>query len=374
MVKSQTGLLELDDGAFDAMLLKPGAKRSFPVLVFFTATNPKYSCQPCHMIGDALAYVAQSYALTNARKSAEHKLPPVIFAIADVDTAPQTVHEHIQLQTVPHLYLFPGNEALTLPPTEAEEMHLSPDDEGLAAFLEELEDRLGLTIPPVPDTTFTIQVAVAAALVLAVAVYLLLDQWTWVKGLPYRRGLWLTFSYCVFGTATGGMVYCVIREPPPFGVYQKKLHLFAMRQSSDQFVAEGLVMGGIQLFAGLSFVATYAFASKTRNRLVQFVGTSCFAFSTTSLPLSFFHPPIQLTHFPKHKKGVNLSLAAAFYFLHRLFGLYAEKTKWYQVNATLDPLVRLSTRYLSLLPRLSIHPPTHPPTYVCRSPSSFSAT
>lgn len=43
------------------------------------------------------------------------------------------------------------------------------------------------------------------------------------------------------------------------------------------------------------------------------------------------------THIPA---GLNLSLAAAAYFMHRLFGLYGQKTRWYDVKQTLEPEVR----------------------------------
>ncbi len=71
----------------------------------------------------------------------------------------------------------------------------------------------------------------------------MLDQWEWTAALPYNRWLWLSGSYLIFTTAVGGMVYCVIRSPPPFGMQQQRLHLFAMHTSQDQFVAEGLIMG-----------------------------------------------------------------------------------------------------------------------------------
>jgi hypothetical protein len=47
MTASPSHVIELDDGKFEALILAPGAKRSFPVVIFFTATNPKYGCQPC---------------------------------------------------------------------------------------------------------------------------------------------------------------------------------------------------------------------------------------------------------------------------------------------------------------------------------------
>lgn len=47
MAASPSHIIELDDGKFEALLLTPGAKRSFPVVIYFTATNPKYGCQPC---------------------------------------------------------------------------------------------------------------------------------------------------------------------------------------------------------------------------------------------------------------------------------------------------------------------------------------
>lgn len=63
--------------------------------------------------------------------------------------------------------------------------------------------------------------------------------------LPYNRWIWLTGSYIIFTSGVGGMVYCIIRGPPPFGMSQqtKKLSLFALHSSQEQFVTEGLIMG-----------------------------------------------------------------------------------------------------------------------------------
>ncbi|GAB5033214.1 cbl-interacting serine threonine-protein kinase 9 [Nannochloropsis oceanica] len=303
MASSPSHVIELDDGKFEALLLTPGSKRSFPVVIYFTATNPKYGCQPCHVLGEYFASLADSYVLANARKPAEKQSPPVIFAAADVDTAPTTIHQYMQLDTVPHVFFFPANEAPELPPQPA--MRLSLEGGG-SALLEELEERIGLVLTPIPDIETTIDVAVFFALGLALLLYLVLDQWEWTKSVVFSRGIWLALSYLVFMTATGGMIYCLIRTPPPYGVYLQKVQLFMNRDSSDQFVAEGLVMGSIQLCAGLSFVGMYWFASQKRNGIAQWL-------------------------------GINLSLAAALYFLHRLFAFYATKTRWYDVNSTLDP-------------------------------------
>lgn len=72
-----------------------------------------------------------------------------------------------------------------------------------------------------------------------------LDHWEWTMALPYNRWIWLTGSYIIFTSGVGGMVYCIIRGPPPFGMSQhtNKLSLFALHSSQEQFVAEGLIMG-----------------------------------------------------------------------------------------------------------------------------------
>ena len=201
--------------------------------------------------------------------------------MADVDTAPTTIHQYMQLETVPHVFFFPAHEAPELPPNPA--MRLSLEGGG-DAILEELEERIGLVLTSIPDTETTVQVAVGFALGLALLLYLVLDRWEWAKSVVFSRRVWLAFSYLVFMTATGGMIYCLIRTPPPYGVYLQKVQLFMNRDSSDQFVAEGLVMGCIQLCSGLSFVSMYWFASQKRNGVVQWLGTYLPSFPS-SLPL-----------------------------------------------------------------------------------------
>ena len=174
---------------------------------------------------------------------------------------------------------------------------MSPESGG-RSILEGLEERIGLVLTAIPDTKMTMQVAVGFAVVVALLLWLGLDRWEWVKGIVFSRGVWLLFSYGVFMTATGGMVYCLIRGPPPYGVYQQKVQLFSMRDSSDQFIVEGLVMGCIQLCAGLSFVSLYWFGGRKRNGVVQWLGT-CFSslcFPLPFLPLSL--PPSSVGSLP----------------------------------------------------------------------------
>ncbi|EWM24709.1 Oligosaccharyl transferase complex, subunit OST3/OST6 [Nannochloropsis gaditana] len=305
MVESPSHVLELDDSKFDAMLIKPGQKRSFPVVILFTAANPKYGCQACHIVGNEFEGMANTYLQRNARRPSDNQLPPLIFARADVETAPAVVHEKFQLQTVPHLFFFPAHQALSLPARNLDELSVTS---GGTAIAEELEDRIGLTLKRVPNVRATVKGAVLFAVLAAVAAYFLMDQWSWTKTLPFRRPLWLCFSYLVFAIATGGMIYCIIRRPPPFGITQQKVKLISTRDTSDMFVFEGLLMGFLQLAAGLAFVLTYFFASRRRQTLLQWI-------------------------------GINLSLAAALYFLHQIFGFYSEKARWYRIQHIVDPMM-----------------------------------
>jgi len=230
---------------------------------------PSYS-----IVGNEFEGMANTYLQRNARRPSDNQLPPLIFARADVETAPAVVHEKFQLQTVPHLFFFPANQALSLPARNLDELSVTS---GGTAIAEELEDRIGLTLKRVPDVRATVKGAVLFAVLAAVAVYFLMDQWSWTKTLPFRRPLWLCFSYLVFAIATGGMIYCIIRRPPPFGITQQKVKLISTRDTSDMFVFEGLLMGFLQLAAGLAFVLTYFFASRRRQTLLQWIGENCVA-------------------------------------------------------------------------------------------------
>lgn len=70
-----------------------------------------------------------------------------------------------------------------------------------------------------------------------------LDRWAFLASIPSNCWLWLAGSYLVFTTAVGGMVYCVIRAPPPFMVEKSYINLFEMNTSQEQYIAEGLIMG-----------------------------------------------------------------------------------------------------------------------------------
>lgn len=180
-----------------------------------------------------------------------------------------------------------ANKALVLPPPEENAIQLDLDDGGANDLMALLKERAGVDYALVPDAGVTIKAAAALAVVLALMAYLgeeqecvceyeypcpslslhpmltltlpqqpthdqtVLDRWAFLASIPYNRTMWLAGSYLIFTSAVGGMVYCVIRAPLPFGLRQDEISLFAMQNSQEQFVAEGVIMGvSVRVYMG----------------------------------------------------------------------------------------------------------------------------
>ena len=173
------------------------------------------------MIAKLMSDASSSILVRNARLPADQQLPPIAFAVVDVETAPVAFREKMRLETVPHMYFlevrrFGGRQTLTLtyllllllllrarrgspprpssaftnkprypshpPRTQANTAYrfpLGPDaavhfdyDDGMPGLVALLKERAGITVDPVPDLGVTVHAAAALAVLLALAVFL----------------------------------------------------------------------------------------------------------------------------------------------------------------------------------------------------------
>jgi hypothetical protein len=62
------------------------------------------------------------------------------------------------------------------------------------------------------------------------AVLAVFHHWDAVVGLPRNRYVWMLVSFGVYAFGVGGMVFCLIRNPAPFGYGQQGPHLFSMHR------------------------------------------------------------------------------------------------------------------------------------------------
>ena len=75
----------------------------------FTAAGSTYQCAQCTAVQPQFQQLAYSYSKQVPNVVSDDN--PIVWAIADVDTARQ-VFAQMQLQTVPHIYIIPPNTDL----------------------------------------------------------------------------------------------------------------------------------------------------------------------------------------------------------------------------------------------------------------------
>ena len=88
-----------------------------------------------------------------------------------------------------------------------------------------------------------------------------------------NRKLWLMVSVMFYTFSVSGMVFCIIRSPPPFSVDRSGRTKFFHPAGRQQFVVEGLIIGSCNVMAafcviGLTRVALRQTDEKRRSAMI----------------------------------------------------------------------------------------------------------
>ena len=68
-----------------------------------------------------------------------------------------------------------------------------------------------------------------------------------------------------YGLSVSGMVYCIIRNPPPFSMERNGVVKYFHPAGRQQFVYEGLIVGGYNILAGIFIILLSDFAIYIKN-------------------------------------------------------------------------------------------------------------
>lgn len=97
------------------------------------------------------------------------------------------------------------------------------------------------------------------------------------------KRLWMSISWLFYGLSVSGMVFCIIRDPPPFNVERSGRIQFFHPGGRQQFVVEGLIIGGCNVVAALSVILLTQRAPKIANpslrMSVMMFAMTCFFFT-----------------------------------------------------------------------------------------------
>eukprot|EP01041_Mallomonas_annulata_P007173 gene7173-14610_t len=276
--KSKSNVITLDDATYSYYAIsKP---RPYSLIVFLTASHPKFKCFVCKSLDKEFQTLAQSYA--DSRKDFGEK-PPVYFIRLDYESS-QKMFQSYEINSVPlifHIAPFQGDrgakefEVLT---RDRLQIPSSPEAEGIASFL---RDRTGVNVTIKRSMMWAYILLVVLFSLLALAVKPVINSLPFWLSIIQSKSLWSIVSAGVYTCAISGLIFDIIRSPPMYYANpQTGQIMFFYNQSGSQFVVEGFVIGFLNLAcaASLIFLTTIAPKFKDEKSRSSALTGGCFCF------------------------------------------------------------------------------------------------
>ncbi|KAE8896004.1 hypothetical protein PF005_g10048 [Phytophthora fragariae] len=275
--------------------------RPYHLVLLFTATAAKYKCETCAQVAPEFETLGESYEAAKQVKVDTRDGLEVFFGVVDF-VSNQEAFGMYEFTSAPHVvYVAPDRslDAGERVPKKAnvEPQHLynvysqGKEAEAMAAFVKQ---RTGFDFVVQRSKTFLYVLLALALGSTAVTAKLVLTHLDLVLAKLRRKQLWMTVSLLFYGLSVSGMVYCIIRNPPPYSADRKGNIQYFHPQGRQQFVYEGLIVGGYDVAAAVFMILLSQWALYVRNPVVRYV-------SIVGCALGFFVMYRQMTDAYKFK-------------------------------------------------------------------------
>jgi len=278
--KSKNNVISLDDATYSYYAIsKP---RPYSLIVFLTASHPKFKCLICKSLDREFQIVAKAYAES---RSDYNDKPPVYFVRLDYESAQRTFQGY-DMNTVPFIFNIPpfqgdkGAKDYDISARDKLQMSSTPEAEAIASFLRE---RTGVNVTIKRSVFWVYAVLIVLFSLLALAVKPVINALPFWLSIIQSKTLWSTVSAGVYTCAISGLIFDIIRNPPMYYANPQTGQLmFFYNQSGSQFVVEGFVIGFLNLACAVAliFVTTVAprFKEPTQRNSSVFWGGVVFLF------------------------------------------------------------------------------------------------
>jgi len=266
-------VVELNDGTYDFYMTE--TPRPYSVVVLFTANHPRYKCTVCKSTVSEFRVMASSYAMS---LSGGMQGDEIFFVVVDIDSS-RGVFEKYKFTTVPQLFVVPPSGSQEPPyqvnPKRSFMMDSQPDAEKMAKFV---QSQLGVHITITRSITKVVIMLIVLFGGLALLIKPVINRLDFFLGLIRKKVLWMFVSLGLYTTSISGMIYDIIRNPPPFFLnHQTGQIVFFHPQSNQQFVIEGFIIGFLNVGCAVALICLCTFMKRfkdSQNRST-FIG-ACF--------------------------------------------------------------------------------------------------
>eukprot|EP00753_Platysulcus_tardus_P016507 PLAT5782.1.p1 GENE.PLAT5782.1~~PLAT5782.1.p1 ORF type:complete len:346 (+),score=150.80 PLAT5782.1:143-1039(+) len=248
------GVISMDAKTYNFHIMS--RSRSFPAFVLFTANDARYGCHHCSEVEAEFRLVAQAYWAK--RDVASSTADDVAFIRIAFDNARNVFVKH-KLNNVPVLAWMPvlptsasAEQRATL---EAKNQMTSPNGglsaEDIASFLQRRTgEELEIKRSPIMGLIFLLLLLAAGAGVAHWAI----ENGDTLAALRDNRALWMAVAFMLYFLSVSGIMYDIIRGVGAFHVDQQGRIMLFHPSGNQQFAAEGLIIGGMNLAAALLLI------------------------------------------------------------------------------------------------------------------------
>lgn len=243
--KSKGNVITLDDATYAYYAVSKPCP--YALVVFMTASHPKFKCGICKQLDKEFHLLAESYA--ESIKDSK-QIPNTFFVRLDYESA-QKVYQNYQITSVPVIFhVAPrltdkNSNDYQISARDRYQMPTDPDAESLANFL---RDRTNYRVTIKRSAVGVYISLVIVFVILSALVQPVISALPTLLKIVQFKPLWMIVCACIYTCAISGVIFDIIRSPPMYYANpQTGQIMFFYPQSGSQFVVEGFIIGFLNL-------------------------------------------------------------------------------------------------------------------------------
>ncbi|OQR98851.1 hypothetical protein ACHHYP_07731 [Achlya hypogyna] len=250
-------------------------ERPYHFFLLFTALGEKYACEVCQQVHPEFTVLAESVVASGEKARDGFD---IFFGVVDFDSNQGAYGIHGFTSAPQLVYVGPdrsedkGKKLPTKIELPANQIYsVYTQGKSAEAMMNYIKEKTGVDAPVQRSKAFAYTVAFSVLFVLGLIAHSVWSNLELVLNRLRRKRVWLAISFLFYGLSVSGMVYCIIREPPAFSQERNGKITFFHPQGRQQFVVEGLIVGGYDLVAAMSVILMSQFAVSIKNATLRYI-------------------------------------------------------------------------------------------------------
>lgn len=286
-LQSKSQIISLDDNTYEHYALQ--SPRSYSLIVFLTATHPKFKCHICNQLDKEYRTVSEAYNQYLKMNPTESR--QLFFIRLDYENS-KNIFNNYKINSVPLLFHISSsgskvsdNFIYDINPRDQFHAAKETDAESIANFI---KDHSGIHIPIQRSMIWLYLTLVTIFGGIAFLIPPIINRLPLFLSILRHKPTWFMICILFYLMSTAGVVFDILRNPPMYHQnHQTGQVMFFYPQSGSQFVMEGFIIGFLNILCAISLIVMSmyapAFKSESTKNTVLIVGFIVFFFCFTSI-------------------------------------------------------------------------------------------